>query len=429
MSLNSKNSGSLNVGAIVAMSSCYALGTFTDNFYKQAAILMAASMQMTDMQSRATVLFSLPFILFSAWGGAMADRVAKKNIAITIKAAELLTLLFGGYMLCMENWTGILIVVFLMGIQTTFFSPAINGAIPETFPTERVPRANSLIKLSSTTAVLVGFTLAGFMLDIRETSLGGILPDLGLRGAAFGRAMASIFVIIVSTVGLATAFTVRYHPRAAAKSPPFPWGGPIASAKQAWECRKDKALFLAILCDSWFYGIAAIAVISVANLAKGLSYSDSMAGAMMALLMIGVAAGGLMGGRFTVASWSRRLLPMGSGMAFMLLLVAATQYIPTIAHLRTIWFGITLLSVGFFGGMYIIPVKSFIQVRPAASEKGKILGISNYVRFIAMALFGAAFKGISLLPPAWTFAVYGGLTLCFLYGLVRHQLRILGYGE
>ena len=149
----------------------------------------------------------------------------------------------------------------------------------------------------------------------------------------------------------------------------------------------------------------------------------------MALLMIGVAAGGLIGGCFTVASWTRRLLPMGSGMAFMLLLVAATPHIPAIAHLRTIWFGITLLSVGGFGGMYIIPVKSFIQVRPAANEKGKILGISNYIRFIAMALFGVAFKGISLLPPALTFAVYGSLTLCFLYGLVRHQLRTLSHGE
>ena len=54
---------------VAGMGSCYALGTFTDNFYKQAAILLAASTQMTSMQSIATVLFSLPFIAFSARAG------------------------------------------------------------------------------------------------------------------------------------------------------------------------------------------------------------------------------------------------------------------------------------------------------------------------------------------------------------------------
>ena len=63
--------------SVVGMGSCYALGTFTDNFYKQAAILLAAAAQMTSMQSVATVLFSLPFILFSAWAGWLADRMVK----------------------------------------------------------------------------------------------------------------------------------------------------------------------------------------------------------------------------------------------------------------------------------------------------------------------------------------------------------------
>ena len=83
---------------VAGMGACYALGTFTDNFYKQAAILLAASTQMTAMQSVATVLFSLPFIVFSAWAGWLADRMVKKHIVVAAKSMELLALLFGGFM-------------------------------------------------------------------------------------------------------------------------------------------------------------------------------------------------------------------------------------------------------------------------------------------------------------------------------------------
>ena len=422
------------MGTVIGLGSCYALGTFTDNFYKQAAILMAAAAAMTGtpetaarmqgVQGIATVLFSLPFILFSAWGGAVADRVAKKNIAVAAKAVEFIALFLGGYMLVTQNWVGILVVIFLMGTQSTFFSPAINGSIPENFSPEEVPRANALIKLASTAAILAGFAMAGFVLDIPEGRFGNLF---GLSGEAYGRGAAAVFIVLVALAGLVTALVLRRRPAAGGEKTPFPWSGPVQSVRHMRECRKDKNLMLALVADAWFYGIAAIAVISIANLAARLDYSKSLSGAMMALLMIGVAVGALAGGRFRVASWRRLVLPVGSAMACGLLLVSLTPLLPVYAavNIQLCWFGATLFLSGFFGGMYIIPLESFIQVRPAAHEKGKVIAVSNFMGFVAMAAFGVAFKAISLLPPALNFAFYGLATLCFLWLAVRRRLASL----
>jgi MFS family permease len=134
------------------------------------------------------VLFSLPFILFSAWAGDLADRIAKKNIVVAVKSLEVAALLMGGYMLLTQNWVGILTVMFLMGVVSAVFSPAINGSIPENFTPAQVPRVNSLIKLASTAAILGGIAAAGFVLDLRPRALGGLLPDLGLpQGEDYGR--------------------------------------------------------------------------------------------------------------------------------------------------------------------------------------------------------------------------------------------------
>lgn len=441
MKTRASNTPQAGVGTIVGMGSCYALGTFTDNFYKQAAILLAAASGMATVQSIATVLFSLPFVLFSAWAGAVADRVAKKNIVVAVKSLELLSMFLGAHMLLTQNWVGIIAVIFLMGTQSTFFSPAINGSIPENFSPDRVPRANSLIKLASTAAILAGFAMAGFVLDTRPGGLPG-LPALPLDGDAYGRAMAGGFVAFVALLGLLTAFTLRRKPAAPGRRDPFPWSGPVQSLKHVRECRKDKALMLAILADAWFYGVAAVAVISIANLAARLGHSKSTSGVMMALLMIGVAIGALAGGRFSVSSWRRVILPVGSAMACSLLLVALTPLMPIRPALeislfgsggsgalpltpQLFWFSVTLFLSGFFGGMYIIPLESFIQVRPQAHEKGKVIAVSNFISFLAMAVFGAAFKFIGMLPPALNFAFYGGLTLLFLFGAARRWLDAL----
>lgn len=402
---------------ITVMGSCYALGTFADNFYKQAAVLMAAAAGMTGVQGMATVLFSLPFVLFPAWAGWISDRVAKKHIVVAAKALELLAMLAGGWMLLTANWTGILAVMFLMASQSTLFSPAINGSIPEIFPVEDVPRVNAMIKFASTAAILAGVAFAGVVLDLRPEGLVGLLPSLIDAGGEYnaessGRAAAAIVLAAISCTGILTALLLRKTTPSGDGRSPFPWTGPLDSFRHALACRADPPLFFVLVADAWFYGISVVTVISIANLTTNLGHSKTMAGIMAAILMVGVALGSLLAGRHSAESWKRLFLPSALGISALLMLCGLTPLLHDSMQIG--WLGGCLLLCGLCGGMYLIPLESYIQVRPAPAEKGKIIAVSNLLSFTVMAVFGALFVPVSLLPPALTFVVFGLGTICFI---------------
>ena len=150
---------------MAAMGVCYALGTFNDNFFKQAVLLLAATAGMREFQGTATLLFALPFVLFSAWAGWAADRFSKKTLIIIAKAIEVAAMLAGAMGIATLQWDWILLMVFCMGLNSTMFSPALNSSVPELFSTEHVPRVNAAFKLATTATILLGIALAGFALD------------------------------------------------------------------------------------------------------------------------------------------------------------------------------------------------------------------------------------------------------------------------
>ncbi len=144
-----------------AMAGTYFLGVFNDNFFKQAALLLAITVGMGHLQSVATMLFSLPFIPFSAYAGWFADRFSKEWVVISSKILELCAMLIGAYGILALNWNCVLAMVFIMSTQSTLFGPALNGSIPELFPREYVPPANAILKLVATLAILAGIAMSG----------------------------------------------------------------------------------------------------------------------------------------------------------------------------------------------------------------------------------------------------------------------------
>lgn len=432
------------------MGLCYALGSFADNFYKQAAILIAAALCLKAPQSFATVLFALPFILCSAWAGWIADRVEKKYIVIASKALELVALLLGAFSIYHIWWPGILAVMFTMGLQSTLFSPALNGSIPELFDSATVPKVNGIIKLASTVAILAGIALAGVFLDLtpdggittkeltQTIAAGELTPEVALEhfkeSGVFGRTAAGIFIVCLSCVGLIISFTLKRRPKGSVTlqrtMQKFPWSGPLDSLKHLGECKKDKLLYVAMMADACFYGVAALAVISIANLSKSFGYSDTVASLLSAAIMVGIAVGAIIAGRFKPEQWQKVLIPSATGMAICMFGVFLAAFLPESAasinffgELRLTLLFLLLFGAGICGGIYIVPVASFVQVRPPMGEKGRIIATSNFLSFISIAVFGAASLLINQLPPAVTFIVYGAVLIifAFTYALPRFK--------
>lgn len=385
----------------IAMAVTYFLGVFNDNFFKQAVLLLAVSAGMSGLQGRATELFSLPFILFSAWGGWLADRFIKRRVVIGVKFLELAAMLIGAYGILTVNWTCVMAMIFLMGLQSTLFGPAINGSIPELYPPEYVTTANSVLKLVTTVAILLGMALAGFALDLHAVD----------TPVPFGSMVVAITVVVVAFLGVSASFGVYSRPATGGKIP-FPWAGPLHSVRDLIGLREDRLLLLAVCCDSFFYFISLLAVLVINTLGlKELALSKSATSILSVSLMIGVCLGAFAAARLTTDKrWAHVLAPGAAGMGLSLgaagLLVQAVPAVPFYGLLSL------LAGAGFFGGLFLIPVTAFIQLRPAAHAKGRIIAASNFLAFSAMWCSGRIFTVMDKrLQPDVSMIVLGSVSV------------------
>lgn len=379
----------------------YTLGTFNDNFFKQAVLLLAVSMQLSSLQSWGTVLFSLPFVLFSAWAGWLADRFPKRNVVLAAKLLEVAAMLAGAWGLLTLHWGGMLAMLFCMGASSALFSPALNGSLPEIFPQEQVPRANALLKLSTTLAILLGIVLAGAALE--SNWLATSIP--------FGRWLIALTVLVVAGVGLCSVVFIPFRPAAARPKelPPFPLLGAWHSAVALLRLRTRQDIFLCLCADAFFYSLSVIVLLEINAFGLGqLGFSATQTSFLPGALMIGICGGALLTTR-RQQDWRRAVPGAAAAIGALLLLVACVPHAPSAWHFPLLC--VCYAAIGVCGSLYIVPVSSYLQVRPAAGEKGRILGLCNFFSFFAMLLAGACYYPLSLFSPATGQALLGMLTL------------------
>jgi len=260
----STDSGNRKYQAL-ALGTSYALGTFNDNFFKQAGLLLAVTTGNAVFQSQVTFLFALPFVLFSAWSGWLADRFAKKSLVICAKTLELAAMLAGAWGMVTLDWNWMLAMTFCMGLSSTLFSPALNGSIPELFPVGQVPRINALFKLGTTASILFGVFLAGIALD--QAWIETAYP--------FGRWLVAILAVTVAAGGLVSTAFIPAYPGAGSRNP-FPWSAVIDSFRFLRTLRKDGPLHLVIWAEAFFYFLSTLLLLEINNLGGaelGLSYT------------------------------------------------------------------------------------------------------------------------------------------------------------
>ncbi len=387
----------------IAMAITYFLGAFNDNFFKQAAMLLAVGVGLSGLQGTATMLFSLPFILFSAHAGWFADRFSKKNVVVGAKFLELAAMLVGAYGIITLNWPCILAMVFIMAGQSTLFGPAINGSIPELYPKEYVTTANAVIKLVTTLAILAGIGLAGVALD--QAWFATAIP--------FGRLLVAIFVLVVAGIGVVVSFGVVKRPAAGARER-FPWLGPLHSLADLYRVRHDRLLITAIAGDAFFYFVSSIVVLVINVMGiNELNLSQTMTSLLVVSLMVGVCVGSFLAAKIASGpGWTKVMGPAVLVMGLGLVSTFAALYLGP-ASIRLVLIVISLVIAGCGGGLFLIPLASFIQLRPRADQKGKIIAVSNFSAFSGIFLSGTCFEILNkALKPSEAMLVMGLLAAC-----------------
>jgi len=394
-----------------AMVGSYFMGTFNDNFYKQAVMLLAVTLGRKSFQGLVGAAFTIPFILFAAPAGWFADRFPKRRIVIGAKSLELVGAAVGALGIITGHLWIMIGMVGLMGIQSTFFSPALNGSIPELYPPSHVTQANAVLRMLVSVGILVGITLSGFVLDFKGAPL---------LGATFGHGMVGLAVIVFALVGLAVSFGIPTRP-AADPSRPFPWTGPLDTCRELGAIWKDHQLGRILLADVFIWSAGVFQLLIINTLGKEQFHlGDSRTSLLVASQLLGLAFGGLLSARFAKgARWHRVLIPGGIVMG---LAMIALAWVPSLAsNLQvSLLYGLIALA-GAGGGLFMIPCESFLQIRPAPERKGAVWASANFASFLGMSIVSLAYTFIpvlSTMAPTRAYGMLGVASLCFTLWLV-----------
>jgi hypothetical protein len=406
-------------GPFCAMAGTYALGVLNDNFFKQAACLLAVAAGRQGLQGLAAVVFTVPWLLFSAHAGWLADRFSKRRVVILAKLLELVAMIVGGAGVLLINWPLVFVMLFVMSLQSTIFSPALNGSVPELYPASHVLKANATLKAATTAAILIGIVLAGLALSVKRV----VFADLPL-----GRVLVAGGAVAAAAVGVVVSLRVPRRPPAGHDAP-FPWRGAADTICELWRIlRADWVLSLAVGADAavWFVAACQVLVINVLGLQQ-FGLSELSTSFLVVAELAGVAVGGLAARRLAGGvGWVRVQVPGFLTLGAVLIAMLAVGAVPPTwqVHLgawdpplRVLLSAGLLAAAGIPGGLLLVPLEAFFQVRPAAGRRGRVIAAANFAGFSAIALGGAAAIPLTeCMTPTHAFGVLGGF--CILIGLV-----------
>lgn len=387
-------------GKFAAMGATYFAGVFNDNFFRQIALLLAVAADRKYIQGFAMLAFTLPFIVFGAWAGWLADRYSKRTVVITTKLLELSAMLVAAVGIYYRQWWLMMVTLAVMATQSSLFSPAMNGSIPELYPSKYVLRANAIIRMVSTAAILIGIACAGFVQDIDRT----------WRTVEVSRLVAPAVVVLVAFTGVCMSLGV---PKFGAASPgePFPWLGPIYSLKTLWAMRKDKLLSVVVLAKAYFWFLGSLNILILNPLGvEQMGWGESFTSILIVIALVGIAIGAWMSGLFTQGgNWFNATWQSGLAMGVFMITALFVDATP----LPKVFMGVCMTLVGISSGIFMLPPSSFVQVRPKSGSRGKIIAHSNLADFVGMLFSGPLYMGFVRLglKPSEMLAVVGVMTL------------------
>ncbi|MEQ1827514.1 MAG: MFS transporter [Pirellula sp.] len=349
------------------------LGAFNDNFYKQLMLLLAIPVVpgALDQQQVATIVFALPFVVFSGIAGHLSDRYSKRSVIVLAKTAEIGIMglgLIGFLMYGVTGYLGLLAVLFLMGVHSAFFGPSKYGILPELFPCHDLPRANGIILMTTFLAIIFGTVSAGFFGDLL------VEPGQTLVDTAPQMWMGSVICIGIAVTGTWTSLWIRpvppSHPSLVLR--PDSWAVSRATLRLLMQ---DRPLVGAVFATSVFWLVSGIAMQAVNNFGRTqLNCSMLETSIMTACIGIGIAIGSVLAGRFSRGSSDTRVVRLGIYGIFSTLFLMAISLPKTVAWIAALpwisWLPACVGNARHSGGPFCYTVAGL----PAISTTGKPKG-------------------------------------------------------
>lgn len=367
------------------------LGALNDNIFKNSLVIFIA-FSLTGAEQNSSIMviiaagiFILPFFLFSAIAGQIADKYEKSQLIRGIKLAEIVIMMLATVAYLLVSLPLLMFVLFLMGTQSTLFGPLKYGILPQHLEPEELTGGNGMIQMGTYLAILFGTILGGVLIAIKPG----------------GNWYVSCVVITVAICGWLAS---RHIPVARAADPSLEVS--VNIVRKTWDiiahARKNMKIFWAIIGISWFWFYGATFLSLVPSYTKQILLgNEHVTTILLTAFSVGIGTGSLMCEKISARKIEPGLSVLGAiglsvfatdlyfiDLSYEVLIApgkinGAFTFMNSFDNWRILF---DLSLIGFFGGLYIVPLYAYVQNLSAEKIRSRIIAANNILNALFMVL-------------------------------------------
>lgn len=359
-------------------------GAFNDNVFKNSLFVLISFyglgknnwLPSGQLLNLGALLFVLPYFLFSALSGQLANRFDKSRLAQASKILEILIMCLAGVGLFYSSATLLFLCLFLMGTQSTIFGPVKYAVLPEYLHKNELMQGNGLIESGTFLAILFG------------QMAGTALADTGAM-------TLTIVVVLIAVLGFSGSL---FMPRVPSQTPHthIDWHIIRSTKLLIKDTFKQPDLFTAIVGISWFWFIGSVYTTQLPTFVQKNLFGDAgVFNLMLCLFSIGIATGSVLCAKFHLSRLN--LVSFGAiGLTFFggLLVWFAHGFSGSHESLQNIWsflskgaaypIMLTMCMIGFCGGFFSVPLYTWLQTASSDEFRAHAIAANNIINAIFM---------------------------------------------
>lgn len=404
-------------------------GALNDNVYKQALLLVITygwinqqTADVSTLNNLAALLFILPYFIFSATAGQIADKFERSQLIRGIKVLEIVIMLIGSAGFLLGNLWLLLLALFMMGTHSTFFGPIKYAILPEILKPNELMSGNALFQSGTSIAILIGMILGGAVISVSQGNLIWI----------------SLTVVIIAILGyLSSRFILKQQ----VSSPELKidWNFFRTSFQTLKYAKSLPLIFMILLGNSWYWFYGATYLTQIPQLTQqNLHASENVVSLLLTFFSVGIGVGSLLCRRIGGSEVNIKMVPIGAiGLTlFAFYLALSLAYVPertgammNVADMFNhgaiyyhVMLAVTLLGIS--GGFYIVPLYAMMQAYSPRSHRARVVAANNILNAVFMvssAIFSIIILSVLKIDVKILFSITAvlsaGFTLWLLYRL------------
>jgi 1-acyl-sn-glycerol-3-phosphate acyltransferase len=360
-------------------------GAANDNLFKFAfTVLVTYQLELAWLPPERAglvigALFILPFVLFSATSGQLADKWDKARLMRAVKTLEIGIMLLGAWGFATEQVGALLICTFLMGLHSTLFGPVKFAYLPQALEERELTGGNGMVEMGTFVAILLGNVAGGLLVAI---------PGVG-------HSLVAVACVALALMGRGVS---HFIPAAPATDPGLKinWNPITETWRNLLLAHGNLVVFRSLLGISWMWFFGAVFLSQFPSFAKQVLHGDEqVASLLLVVFSLGIGTGSLLCEKLSRRHVEIGLVPLGTiGMSlFSIDLYFASRGLPATGPLGLAGFlaqpahwrvmaDLALLSL--FAGLYSVPMYALIQMRAQSTHRARIIAANNILNAMFM---------------------------------------------